>query len=181
MVAHLREMGRAPEESVFLARLAQGSLGLACQWARLDLKGVGLFALKREVLASWARGRLADTPELIDGLQEKTRQLAASWAEFDKTTSKSDLTRRVQKTLIQILLSVLHDVTMLHLAADRPLVNADQAGEIAALARRFEAEQAIAGVTEGYEMLRWIEANVSERLIFERFLLRRARVAIMNV
>jgi DNA polymerase-3 subunit delta' len=180
MIAHLREMGRTPDEAVFLARLAQGSLGLACQWAQLDLKGVGLFALKREILTSWARCRLADTPELMDGLQEKTRQLALSWAEFDKSTSKSDLTRRAQKTLIQILLAALHDVTMLHLAADRPLVNADQADEMAALARRFEAEQAIAGVTEGYEMLRWIEANVNERLIFERFLLRLARVAIMN-
>jgi DNA polymerase-3 subunit delta' len=180
MVAHLREMGQGPEEAVFLARLAQGSLGLACQWARLELDGAGLFALKRELLASWARGRLTDTPELIDKLQERTRQLAASWAEFDKTTSKSDLTRRAQKTLLQILVAALRDVTILHLAADRPLVNADQADQIAALARRFEAEQAIAGVTEGYEMLRWIEANVSERLIFERFLLRLARVAIMN-
>ncbi len=180
MIAHLREMGRAPEESVFLARLAQGSLGLACQWARLDLDDAGLFAMKREVLASWARCRLSDTPELIDKLQEKTKQLAASWAAFDKTTSKSDLTRRAQKTLVQILICALHDVTILHLAADRPLVNADQADPITELARRFEAEQAIAGVTEGYEMLRWIEANVSERLIFERFLLRLARVAIMN-
>jgi DNA polymerase-3 subunit delta' len=180
MIAHLAGMGRTPNEAAFLARLAQGSLGLACQWARLDCDGVGLFEMKREILVSFARCRLPDTPELIDKLQEETRQLASSWAEFDRATSKSDLTRRAQKTLLQILISALHDVTILHLAADRPLVNADQADQVAELARRLDAERAITGVAEGYEMLRWVEANVAERLIFERFLLRLARVAIMN-
>jgi hypothetical protein len=67
-----------------------------------------------------------------------------------------------------------------HVAADRPLINADQPEHIANLTRRLDPEQAIEVVTEGYEMLRWLEANVNERLIFERLLLRLARATIMT-
>jgi len=68
---------------------------------------------------------------------------------------------------------------MLAVGQKRPLINADQAREIASLAERLDFEQAAQGITEGYEMLRWIEANVNERLIFDRLLLRLAPSAIM--
>jgi DNA polymerase-3 subunit delta' len=179
MVSHLAGTGLGSREAGFFARLAQGSLGLACQWARLELDGVGLVNMKQDVIASLAQYQMLDALDLTDTLLEDARQLASGWAQFDKATSKSDLTRRAQKTMIQIIISALHDVMLLHLAADRSLVNSDQAREIAELARRLDPEQAIQGIHEGYEMLRWIEANVAERLIFERLLLRLARSVIM--
>jgi len=178
-ISQLAAMGLGSDEARFFARLSQGSLGLACQWTRLELDGVGLFQIKRDTITALARYQMADALEMTDKLLEGTKRIAAGWAELDKTTSKGDLTRRAQKTLMQILVSALHDVTILHLAAGRPLVNADQAQQIDELARRFDPEQAIQGVHEGYEMLRWIEASVSERLIFERFLLYLARTAII--
>ena len=41
-------MGLGREEATFFARLAQGSLGLACQWARLELAGLGLFEYQED-------------------------------------------------------------------------------------------------------------------------------------
>ncbi len=179
MVSHLAGMGLGSKEAGFFARLAQGSLGLACQWARLELDGVGLFTMKRDIIASLARYQMLDTLDVVDKVLEGIREIASGWAQFDKTTSKSDLTRRAQKTMVQIVISALHDVMLLHLAADRPLVNSDQAREIAELAQRLDPEQAIGGIQQGYEMLRWIEASVAERLIFERLLLRLARSVII--
>jgi DNA polymerase-3 subunit delta' len=179
IVAHLTQMGLGAKEAAFFARLAQGSLGLAGQWARLELNGVGLFEIKRNIVASLADCQLNEALALAERLLENAKQIAAGWADLDQATSKSDLTRRADKTLIQILLSALRDVTMAQAAADRPPINADQREAIAKLAHRLEPEQALEAVSDGYEMLRWLEDNVNERLIFERFLLRLARAAIM--
>jgi len=179
IVSRLTEMGVGREPATFFARLAQGSLGLACQWARLEPAGVGLFDIKRKVIASLAALEMADALDLAEQLGGDARKIAAGWADLDEATSKSDLNRRAQKTLIQILVSALRDAMMLSADRGRPLINADQSREIAALAGRFDFERAAQGITEGYEMLRWIEANVNERLIFDRLLLRLAPSAIM--
>jgi len=179
IVAHLAQMGLGMKEAAFFARLAQGSLGLAAQWARLELEGVGLLEIKRGLVTSLADCQLNQALALAERVLENAKQIATGWANLDKATSKSDLTRRADKTLIQIILSALRDVTMVHAAPERPLINADQAQPIARLAQRLEPEPALDAVTEGYEMLRWLEDNVNERLIFERLLLRLARAAIM--
>jgi DNA polymerase-3 subunit delta' len=179
IVSHLAGMGLDSKQAVFFARLAQGSLGLACQWTTLELNGAGLFEIKREVLTSLADCRIADALALAERVLESAKQIATGWADLDKATSRSDLSRRANKTMIQIVLAALRDVTMVHLATDRPLIHADQPEPIAGLAHRLDAEQALEAVGEGYEMLRWLEDNVNERLIFERLLLRLARFAIM--
>ncbi len=179
IIPHVTGMGLGSKQGAFFARLAQGSLGLACQWAKLELNGTGLFEIKRDVIASVTEYKLADALALAERILENAKQIATGWADLDKATSKSDLTRRANKTLIQIILAALRDVTIVHLAADRPLIHADQPEQIAKLAQRLDPEQALEAVGEGYEMLRWLEDNVNERLIFERFLLRLARSAIM--
>jgi DNA polymerase-3 subunit delta' len=180
IIAHLRQMGLGVQEAAFFARLGQGSLGLAGQWAQLELNGVGLFEIKRDIITSLAGCPMSETLALAERILENARQIAAGWADLDQATSKSDLTRRADRTLIQILLSALRDVTMAHVATDRPLINADQGEAIASLAHRLDPQSALAAVGEGYEMLRWLEDNVNERLIFERLLLRLARAAIMT-
>ena len=179
IVGQLTTMGLGAKEAAFFARLAQGSLGLACQWARLELEGAGLFEIKRGVVASLADYKMIDALALAERVLENAKQIATGWADLDKATSKSDLTRRADKTLIQIILAALRDVTIVHLAAGRPLINSDQAEQIARLAQRLDPEQALEAIGDGYEMLRWLEDNVNERLIFERLLLRLARSTIM--
>jgi DNA polymerase-3 subunit delta' len=180
IVSQLTGMGLGSPEATFFARLAQGSLGLACRWASLELQGAGLVAIKKAIVTSLADYRLAEALGLAERLLENGKQIATVWVDLEKGTSKSDLTRRAQKTLIQIILAALRDVTMVHLAAERPLIHADQREQIALLARRLEPEQALEAVRDAYEMLRWVEDNVNERLIFERLLLRLARTAIMT-
>ena len=105
-------MGLGAKEAAFFARLAQGSLGLACQWARLELDGVGLFEIKKSVVASLADYKMIDALALAERVLENAKQIATGWADLDKATSKSDLTRRADKTLIQIILAALRDVTI---------------------------------------------------------------------
>ena len=135
---------------------------------------------RRAFVTSLANYKMVEALALAEQILENAKQIAAGWADLDKATSKSDLTRRANKTLIQIILAALRDVTIVHVAADRPLINADQAEQIDQLARRLDPEQAMETVGEGYEMLRWLEDNVNERLIFERLLLRLARSTIMT-
>jgi DNA polymerase-3 subunit delta' len=179
-ISQLTGMGLGSKEATFFARLAQGSLGLACQWARLERNGVGLFAIKKGILTSLADYKMIEALALAEQVLENAKQIATGWADLDKATSKSDLTRRANKTLVQIILAALRDVTIVHLAAGRALINADQAEPINKLARRLAPEEAMEAVSEGYEMLRWLEDNVNERLIFERLLLRLARSTIMT-
>jgi hypothetical protein len=120
IVCHLAGMGLAREPAEFFARLAQGSLGLACQWARLELAGVGLFEIKKNVVTALARLEMIDALDLAEQLVADAKRIASGWADLDKGTSKSDLNRRAQKTVIQILISALHDAMTLSVAGGRP-------------------------------------------------------------
>jgi len=180
IVAALARMGLDRERAQFFARLAQGSLGTACQWARLESEGAALFETKKEVVASLARFGLADALTLADQMLGQAKQMATTWAGLDKAVSKADLGRRAQKTLIQMVLSALHDAMRVNIAPEPGLIHADQPREIARLADRFEPETAARGIDAGYEALRWIDANVNEKLIFERLLLRLAPSAIIT-
>ena len=179
ILSRLTEMGLGREPAAFFARLAQGSIGLACQWGRLELAGVHLFDIKKRIVAAVAGLELSDALDLAEQLLGHAREIAAGWAELDTVTSKGDVNRRAQRTLIQILLSALHDAMVLSVSKDRVLIHSDQAGHITELAARFDPEQAGRRIGEGCDMLRWIDANVNERLIFERLLLRLVPSAIM--
>ena len=180
IISALTEVGLGPAQACFFGRLAQGSLGLACQWGRLELEGAGLFECKRKIVAALAELELAETLSLADHLLADARQIGSSWADLDRKVSKKDITRRAQKTIIQIIISVFHDVMMHETLPERPLIHADQEVLIARMARRYDPENAAQGIQGGAEALRWIEASVNERLIFERLLLRLVPSAIMR-
>lgn len=180
IVARLMEMGLARHLAQFLARLAQGSLGLACQWARLEGGGLALYEAKKVIVTAIAAFQRADVLELAERFLACAKEIAAAWADLDKAISKSDLGRRAQKTVIQIILSAFHDAMMVNVVPKRPLIHFDQDKEIARLAARLEPEEAARAIDEGYEALRWIDANVNEKLIFERLLFRLAPSAIIR-
>jgi DNA polymerase III subunit delta' len=172
--------GLDSQRSRFLARLAQGSLGQACEWATLDQAGASLFDIKRQIVSSIVQMQLADVLDLADQFLAAAKSLTAVWVDLDKRISKSDINRRACKTVLQIIISVFHDVMMLQVDPQHPLIHADQDKQIGQLAERLDVEQAAKMVGEGGESLRWIEANVNEKLIFERLLLRTCRSAIIR-
>ena len=173
-------MALDPEQATFFARLAQGSLGLACQWAQLELDGAELFETKRRMVVSLANLALADALNLAEQWLADAKRVGTGWARLDTTVSKSDINRRAQKTIIQVLISAFHDAMTCRITPARPLINSDQAPQIARLAQSVDPERAAAAIRDGYEALRWIDANVNERLVFERLLLRLAPSAIIG-
>jgi hypothetical protein len=116
---------------------------------------------------------------LAEELLAGAKSILEAWTGLDEATSKTDLNRRALKTVVSMVAAVLADVMKQPLGLTEPLINADQADLIRQGADRFGPEAAAARIAECFEAMRWIEAGVNERLIFERLLLRIAGSGIM--
>jgi DNA polymerase-3 subunit delta' len=172
IIEAIAKMGLESRTAQYFARLAQGSIGQACQWARLELAGAKLYQAKTEIIDSLAGVSLAATLALAEKLLDKAKQTGSIWADLEKTTSKTDINRRAIKLIIHMLICAFRDVITLQLTPEKSLVNLDQRRQIEALCRRFDARRAAEAVSDCCQMLQWIDANVNERLIFEHLLLR---------
>jgi len=171
IIDKLKEMGLDEKKARYFARLAQGSLGQACQWARLQLAGADLYQTKNQLLRSISTFKYHDSMELADWLLGESKNIAASWNELDKNTSKTDINRRAQKILILIIISALLDAMKTNVEETGQIINFDQIEQIKKLARRFNTEQLAQKIADAYKSMRWIESAVNEKLIFEQLLL----------
>jgi DNA polymerase-3 subunit delta' len=171
IIEKLRDMGLAETPARYFARLAQGSLGTACRWAQLEQGGANLYKAKKDLIDSLAGYELADALNLAQELLVNSKRVAGSWADLDKTTSKTDINRKALKTFVQIIISVLHDVISRQITPSKQIANFDQAQQVEKLATRFDAEQAAEKISDCYLVLTWIESSVNEKLIFEKLLL----------
>jgi DNA polymerase-3 subunit delta' len=181
IIEKLREMHLEQKQAQYFARLSQGSLGAACRWAQLELAGANLYRIKTELLRGLAKLTLADALELAEQFLDDSKKIAAVWSELDPATSKTDVNRRAQKTLIQIITSALHDAMKLNVTPAAPAFNFDQKEQIEELAGRFGPEQAGEKIADCYKSLRWIESAVNERLVFEQLLLNLAGADIIRI
>jgi len=180
IIEKLKETGLEQKQARYFARLSAGSLGTACQWAVLELADANLYQTKKKLVSSLADFEFADAVDLAEKILEDSKRIAAVWRDLDKTTSKTDINRRAQKTLIQIIISALHDSMKLNAASKKTEINFDQKEQIKKLAARFDAEQAAEKISDCYRMLRWIESGVNEKLIFEQLLLNLAGSDIIH-
>jgi DNA polymerase-3 subunit delta' len=171
IIDQLKAMGLDGKKAQYFAHLSQGSLGQSCQWAQLELADANLYQIKKELLNFLSTYKLADCLDLAEWLLEKGKKIAAAWEDIEKTTSKIDLHRRAQKTLIRIIISALHDAMKLNIAGPQGLVNSDQKEQIKSIAERFSPEQSAEKIADAYKTMHWIESNVNEKLIFEQLLL----------
>ncbi len=171
VIDRLKTMGLDGEKAQYFAHLADGSLGRACQWAQLELAGANLYQIKKELLNSLSTYKLADCLDLAEWLLGRAKKIADTWGELNEAVSKIDLTRRAQKTLIQIIISALHDAMELNIAGAQSFINSDQKEQIKSIAGRFSAEQSAGKIVDAYKTMHWIESNVNEKLIFEQLLL----------
>jgi DNA polymerase-3 subunit delta' len=170
-IEKLKEMGVEQKHAQYWARLARGSLGQACQWARLELADANLYEVKKKLVTSLSTFEFSAAPKLAEWLLGESKNLATTWADLDKATSKTDINRRAQKTLVQIVISALHDAMQLNLAGTKGIVNFDQKEQIKRLTERFDPEKSAEKIADCCRSLRWIESSVNERLIFEQLLL----------
>jgi len=180
IIEKLKETGLEQKQAQYFARLSAGSLGTACQWAELELADANLYQTKKKLISSLADFEFADAVELAEKILEDSKRIAAAWRDLDKTISKTDINRRAQKTLIQIIISTLHDSMKLNAASKKTGINFDQKEQIKKLAARFNVEQAAEKISDCYRMLRWIESGVNEKLIFEQLLLNLAGSDIIH-
>ncbi len=170
IVEKLKAMGIEGEQAQYFARLAGGSIGRACKWAELGPAGADIYAMKRKVISRISGFRYAETLDLAEGLLADGKALADVWAKLETGTSRSDINRRAQKTLIQIIISALHDAMKSAVGVEDETVNFDQRQEVLELVGRFDTEQLTERIGDCHRALRWIELGVNEKLIFERLL-----------
>ena len=180
IVERLQAMGLDVPLAGHLAALAQGSLGAAGTFASLELAGAHLVATQRDLVAALAQCTLADGLDLAQRCQEQAKAIADHWAQLDKATSKADLGRRATKLVVWMILLAMEDAMRRPLMASEQGAGGDRDDLIERLAGRFGPEQAAERIADGFEALRWIEANVNDRLVFERFLLRMVGPGIMG-
>jgi DNA polymerase-3 subunit delta' len=167
----LKEKGLEKEPAQYFARLAQGSVGEACQWAELEFGDANLYNAKKELISSLVSYELADALNLAQELLAKSKKIAAEWTNLDTATSRTDINRRSMKFIVRIIISALHDAMNLNVKNAKEPVNFDQKEQIEKLAGRFDIEAAAEKISDCYRVLRWIESSVNEKLIFEQLLL----------
>jgi DNA polymerase III delta' subunit len=171
IIEKLNDKGLVEEPARYFARLAQGSVGEACQWAQLELSNVDLYKVKKGLIDSLVSYELAETLDLAQELLAESKKIAAEWTSLDKATSKTDINRRAMKLIVRIIISALHDAMNLNVTRAKEPVNFDQKEPIEMLAARFDVEQAAEKISDCYRLLGWIESSVNEKLIFEQLLL----------
>ncbi|MHC4265510.1 MAG: DNA polymerase III subunit [Planctomycetota bacterium] len=171
IIEKLKILGLESKKSKYFARLSQGSMGLACQWANLELNEANLYQTKRELIKFIAGYKLADALNIARTFQSEGKRIADIWSGLDESTSAKDVKRRAVKTLVQMVISALNDAMQLNIKKNMQIVNFDQESEIKLLAGRFGPEQSAEKIQDCYQTLRWIDAAVNEKLIFEHLLL----------
>ncbi len=170
IVEHLKQMGIESPKDKYFARLAQGSLGLACQWAELEMAGANLYQTKKELLNSVSKYEYGDSLELAEGFLNECKRISTVWGKLDESRSKTDINRRAIKTLIRIIISALYDMMKLG-ASDTEIINFEQKEQITRIAGRFDPEQAAGKIIDCCKTMIWVDSSVNEKLIFEHLLL----------
>jgi len=176
IIDKLKLVGLTDEKATYFARLSQASIGQACSWAKLENEETQLYLIT--LLATYKY------PDSLDGAVEfmaSGKQISAIWSKLEAKTSKSDINRRTSKFLIWIIISAMYDVMKLEMTGLDNIINSDQKQQIRALKSRYTPEQAAENISELYKSLKWLEASVSEKLIFEQMLLNIADFDRMRV
>ena len=167
----LKQKGLEQKKARYFARLAQGSLGRACQWCQLELAEAGLYQTKKKLITTFAGYEYAEALDLAQWFLEETKKIATVWSGLADKISKTDINRRASKTILQIIMSALYDAMKLNTIPQNPLINFDQEPQIRKLSERFDPEQAAEKIGHCFQTLRWIDSSVNEKLIFEQLLL----------
>ena len=180
IIDKLQKMGVEKNEAAYWARFSNGSIGTASAWAGLDItEGDSCYKLKRKLLNRIAEFELKDALDFAEWILAECKRLSDAWAKQHPQLSKTDVKRRVQKGLLQMIISVFSDAMHLKTASQTPPVNIDQPGPVKSICERFEAETLAERVDKAYETCRWVDANVNEKLIFEQLLLNYGSCGIM--
>ena len=158
-------------EAVYWARFSQGSLGRALSWATLEIKDDSTYAIKQQLLEKLALLELAEAVDMAEWMGKAARTIAGAWTKRSENVSTTDITRRAQKGLIQMVITALNDVMKVQVGQTDELINGDQKQCIQTISGRYDAELAARHTEMCYQIHRWVDSSVNEKLIFEQMLL----------
>ncbi len=170
-------------QALYWARFSEGSVGRALEWAGLDLgeESPTVYEIKNELLRRICRLSLPEVPDTAAWIGQSAKIIGAAWARACPEMSTKDLNRRAQKGMIRMVLCLLSDVMNAHLGRPSKWVNADQESAVRKLAETMDCEQAAEKILAVQNMLRWVDASVNEKLIFEHLLFMLSLSDILNV
>ena len=176
----LVEKGLGSDEAAYWAALSEGSIGTAIKWASLELEGQSCYEIKKELIERLVSHKLSDSVEFAEWICSASKKIAQALLAVESTVSKTDINRRAQKGLLRMMIAAINDAMKINIDSRIGMINADQAGQIEIIAGRIDAEKCAEKITKTYENIRWIDASVNEKLIFEELLLNYANSAIMS-
>lgn len=145
------------------------------------MDGAGLVETHSSLVARLARCDLAEVLDLAQECVERAKAVAEHWTGLDKATSKSDLGRKALRLVMWMFLLAIEGAMKQQASQSSPGRSSPAGTAAPVLAGRLGPEQAAERIEDGFEALRWIEASVNERLVFERFLLRVVSPGIMPI
>ena len=165
----------------YFARLSNGSIGLAAKWVQLQLADADIYRMKKEVIKKILKYEYAEALNAAQMMLTEAGKITALCTKIDNNTSKTDINRKAQKTIIRIIISALHDAMKTALKDDKTIINFDQPKDVKKLADLFTPEQLAEKIEFCYEKIRSIDASVNEKLIFEDLLLNLKNFDIIKV
>ncbi len=171
IVKKLSEIGITEPESGYWASFCEGRLGQALAWAGLETKGDRPYLIKRELVDRLSAASLPDALEQAEWMGKAAKQIGDAWKAKLDNVSATDLTRRAQKGVLQMVTLALADALKLHTGKSGGLVNADQAVAIRRIVDKYEPEHLSLLIARLYTLCDWVDSSVNEKLIFEQLLL----------
>jgi DNA polymerase III subunit delta' len=169
-------INRLAEESVgevearFWARFTSGSLGQSLMYAKMS-SHCDCYAIKCELVDRLASMRLADSIDIAEWMIAKNAEIADALSEQMDVVSKSDIKRRAQKIILKMLLVAAGDIVRFSIGCSEDVINCGQKERIRQLCEQIDVNSAAKLVEKVNESMRWVEAYVNEKLIFEDILL----------
>ncbi len=171
IVNKLKEVGISGPEAQYWARFTDGSLGGSLAWAKLESAQGSCYEVKKELVTRLVGYKLEDALDFAAWMSTVAKEITQNWVKSQENISKSDITRRVQRGLITMIIAAFADAMKLNAAGNGQLTNAAQTSQIETLAKRFTAEASAELIGRAYEIIGWIDASVNEKLIFEQLLI----------
>ena len=178
IIAHLIAGGIDKNQARFWACFTDGSIGQAELFSRLE---PSFYDIKKQTIKRFADLRLTDAIDFAQWINSTASELTESLEKLRPETSKSDITRQAKKAFVRIFVSALGDAMKLDFASREKIVHFDQPECIQKLAGRYDCRRCADMIEGCFEIIRFIDASVNEKLIFEHLLLNLANSSTIKV
>ncbi len=158
-------------QAEFWAKFTNKSLGQARTMAEMENEKISLYQSKKILLQKLTESTLTDAVNFAQWICETIKTISEMWSKKQPKSNNADIKRQCQKIIVNMIAAAMADTMKAEFVAPEKFVNYDQKQCIETLTKKINTEKAAEQVENCYEALKWIEAAVNEKLIFEHLLL----------